>query len=193
MVAQSLDPPWQEEHVDPRVQQTIDTMTSQLHKRLVLGELAGAVGLSVVQLTRLFRRDTGTTPGVFLRRLRWERARALLSRTSLPVREVMIQVGISDRSHFARIFSREYGSSPRTFRLKTSRAGAADVRRNMTDRLGVNCPTCGHTAVVSVHTTETGEYWQCEKCARMWYSEGAYSHRTPVGNRRRRRDKGPIP
>lgn len=70
----------------------------------------------MAQLTRIFRQATGATPGAFLHAMRMQRARTLLERTSLPVRDVMAQVGISDRSHFARDFSRECGSSPRGFR-----------------------------------------------------------------------------
>ena len=132
MLASSLDLSAAGGEVDPRVQQTIDTMTTRLHTRLVVGELAGAVGLSVAQLARLFRRDTGTTPGVFLRRLRQARARALE---------------------------------------------------------GTTCPTCGHSAVLIVHMTQTGDYWRCESCAGMWYSEGDRPDRTPVERRRRRTDK----
>lgn len=103
--------------MDPRVARTIDRMEEQLHSHLTVTELAAAVELSVAQLTRLFRDDTGTTPRAFLHTLRMARARTLLERTTLSVRDVMAQVGISDRSHFARDFSRVYGTSPRTFRL----------------------------------------------------------------------------
>jgi AraC family transcriptional regulator len=101
---------------DHRVQQTIDRMREQLHRRLTVRELADAVGLSVAQLTRIFRQATGTTPGAFLHAMRLQRARTLLERTSLSIGEVMAQVGISDRSHFARDFGREYGFSPRGLR-----------------------------------------------------------------------------
>ena len=103
--------------MDPRVQRSIETMNEQLHRRLTVSELADRVGLSVAQLTRLFRDATGTTPAAFLHGLRMERARLLLERTSLTVHQVMTQVGISDRSHFARGFMRAYGYSPRRFRL----------------------------------------------------------------------------
>lgn len=103
--------------MDPRVERTIERMDAQLHTELTMSELARAAGLSVAQLTRLFRQATGMTPGAFLRRLRMARARTLLERTTLSVRDVMAQVGISDRSHFARDFCREHGASPRLFRL----------------------------------------------------------------------------
>ena len=113
--------------MDDRVQRTIATMHEQLHRRLTVVELATRAGLSVAHLTRLFRDATGATPAAFLHRLRMERARILLERTSLTVHEVMTQVGIADRSHFARDFMRTYGSSPRQFRVDILSDRAADV------------------------------------------------------------------
>jgi len=104
--------------VDPRVQRTITRMEEQLHRTLPVAELADAVGLSVAHLTRLFRADTGMTPGAFLHERRMSRARLLVERTSLPIATVMAQVGISDRSHFARDFRRAHGSSPRALRVQ---------------------------------------------------------------------------
>ena len=104
--------------MEPRVQRTIDRMEEQLHRSLAVSELASAVNLSVTHLTRLFREATGMTPGAFLHQLRMQRARILLERTTLSVTEVMAQVGISDRSHFARDFRRAHGASPRTLRVQ---------------------------------------------------------------------------
>ena len=109
--------------MDGRVQRTIAIMEEQLHRRLTMTELASAVGLSVAHLIRLFHADTGATPGAFLHVLRMNRARLLLERTSLSVAEVMRQVGISDRSHFARDFKRAYGLSPRTLRRQLAVIG----------------------------------------------------------------------
>jgi transcriptional regulator GlxA family with amidase domain len=104
--------------VDGRVTRTIDRMEEQLHRRLTVTELASTVGLSVAQLARIFRDATGQTPGAYLHELRMRRARILVERTSLTISEVMLQVGISDRSHFARAFRRAYGSCPRTLRVQ---------------------------------------------------------------------------
>ena len=47
-----------------------------------------------------------------LRALRMERARLLLERAFLTVKEVMAFVGINDPSHFSRDFSRHHGVAP---------------------------------------------------------------------------------
>ena len=60
-------------------------MEQQLSRKITLTELAYTAGLSVSQLTRLFRSDTGSTPCAFLNRLRMARARVLVERTTLPI------------------------------------------------------------------------------------------------------------
>lgn len=102
--------------MDSRVRQTVALIGEQLQARMTVDDLAAQAGLSVSQLTRLFRRDVGTTPSDFANQLRMERAAVLLERTNLSVSEVMAQVGIADPSHFARDFRRAHGFSPRTFR-----------------------------------------------------------------------------
>ena len=104
--------------MDDRVRRTIERMQEQLHRRLTIPERATTVSLSVAQLTRLFRAETGHTPSAFLHRLRMTRARLLVERTSLSIQDVMTQVGISDRSHFARDFKRAHGYGPRELRLQ---------------------------------------------------------------------------
>lgn len=104
--------------MDIRIRRTIERMEEQLHRRLTVTDLAAAVGLSVAQLTRLFRQTTGCTPGAYLQALRLQRARILVERTSLPVGEVMVQVGIFDRSHFTRAFRRAHGVCPRILRVQ---------------------------------------------------------------------------
>ena len=116
--------------MDPRVEDAIAFIESHLHTAISIPALASREELSVSQLTRLFRRATGTTPTMYMHRLRMERARILIERTSLSVTEVMAQVGIGDPSHFARDFRRAHGFSPRTLRrqLKITRNDGPCIR-----------------------------------------------------------------
>lgn len=102
--------------MDPRIERVIAFIETHLQTPITVPQLAAHAGLSVSQLTRLFRRETGTTPTAYVNQLRLRRARALIERTCLPVSQVMAQVGIADPSHFARDFRRAYGFSPRLFR-----------------------------------------------------------------------------
>ena len=96
-------------------------MEEELHGPLTIAELARGVGLSVMQLTRLFRIAVQKTPGAYLLELRMKRARLLIEHSSLSIGEVMAQVGLADRSHFARAFRRVHGDTPRVLRLQHRR------------------------------------------------------------------------
>src|SRR5215212_7981063 len=102
--------------MDPRIQRAIAFIERNLHADIRIANLAVYAELSVAQFTRLFRRDVGLAPLAYLSKLRMERARVLLERTTLSVNDVMAQVGILDPSHFARDFRRAHGFSPRSYR-----------------------------------------------------------------------------
>jgi AraC-like DNA-binding protein len=81
-----------------------------------LPRLARAASLSVAQLCRVFQRDLGASPMKHLTRLRLERARDLLRKTTLNVGEVAHAVGFNDPLHFSRVFRRYAGAPPRDLR-----------------------------------------------------------------------------
>ena len=104
--------------MDPRVERTIHRVEERLHIGISVRDLADAVGLSVSRLSYLFRQAVGMTPSAYLHARRMLRARILIERTTLPVADVMAQVGLSDPSHFARDFRNAHGFSPRTLRAQ---------------------------------------------------------------------------
>lgn len=106
--------------MDRRVRVTIQTMEQRLRDPLAIRELAAAVNVSPSRLAHLFVRETGTSPTRFLRALRMRRAAALLERTSLPVKDVMLEVGCADPSHFSRDFRSHHGVPPTEYRHRNS-------------------------------------------------------------------------
>ena len=105
--------------MDPRIAHVISSMEVDIDGRLTVAALAAAVNLSPSRLAVLFRSETGVSPGRYLRCLRMERARLLLERTFLTVKEVMAFVGVNDPSHFSRDFSRHYGVAPSRLRERS--------------------------------------------------------------------------
>ena len=101
---------------DPRILQTIDVMEQRLSERLTVAALSAMVNLSPSRFAHVFRRTMGVSPVRYLHDLRMRRARQLLLETSLPVHEVMRQVGWSDPSHFSKAFRRRFGMGPRRYR-----------------------------------------------------------------------------
>jgi len=107
--------------MDPRVQQVIIFMEDSLDRHLSVTDFAKAVNLSPWRLSHLFKSETNVAPLQYLRTLRMELAKRLLETTFLSVKQVMIEVGLRDESHFARDFRTTYGVSPTRYRLGLER------------------------------------------------------------------------
>jgi two-component system response regulator YesN len=72
-------------------------------------------------LSTLFKTETGATAMQYLKALRMEKARELLDTTYLSVKEVAVQVGLNDTSHFVRDFKKAFGQTPTQYRNQLSK------------------------------------------------------------------------
>jgi transcriptional regulator GlxA family with amidase domain len=104
--------------IDPRITWAVKQMQRRLHEPIGMAELAGSVNLSPSRFRHLFRAQAGVGPLEFLRALRMRRARLLIERTFLAVKEVMSLVGYNDPSHFSRDFRRVHGTSATELRAR---------------------------------------------------------------------------
>ena len=78
--------------------------------------LADMVNLSLSRFRHLFKQETGTTPGQYLKTVRLEGAAFLLRTTFLSIKEIINQLGLSSNTHFVRDFKKIYGMSPTVYR-----------------------------------------------------------------------------
>lgn len=104
--------------MEPRIHRAIRLMTVDLRREMSLDELARSLNLSASRLRHLFKDETGLSPVQYLKAQRMERAKELLETTFLSVKEVMLQVGVKDKSHFIRGFKKVYGLSPSQYRTR---------------------------------------------------------------------------
>lgn len=100
----------------PAVQQALQTVELRLGEPLSVREIAREVDLSTSHLSRLFRSATGSTVVGYLLSRRVERARHLLTYSSLPVKTIAEQVGLPDLHQFNKTLRRALGAAPRAFR-----------------------------------------------------------------------------
>ena len=106
---------------DPKVKAALIIMEQNIENTLSIPELAASVGVSRRQLERLFFEKTNSSPAMAYRRVRLERARHLLLQTKAPLIEIAIEVGFENASHFAKLFRKTYGQSPKTLRASLAR------------------------------------------------------------------------
>lgn len=102
--------------IDPRISKVIEYLERDLSLSPSLNELADVACLSLSQFKALFKKETGTTPGQHLLRLRMEKARALLVHTDYPISVIASNVGYQDISSFSHRFSSYFGMPPSSLR-----------------------------------------------------------------------------
>jgi len=95
-----------------RLETAVRAIQNRLDERLRTSAIAAEAGLSTRQLERLFKRHLGQTPAALWKRLRLERARTLLTQTSMPITDVSVACGFSTAAHFSTAYRHQFGHTP---------------------------------------------------------------------------------
>jgi len=99
-----------------------------LSRPLPLVEIAAQVHLSPRHLTRLFTRFTGKSPAHYITHARMDRARGLLLRSPMPIKEVAATVGYPDVHHFTRAFAAHFGCPPGEMRRHPEQGRVSNIQ-----------------------------------------------------------------
>jgi AraC-like DNA-binding protein len=91
-------------------------MRENLAQPLTLAGLASRIHLHPTYFSNLFTRVMGTSPILYLIRLRVEKAKELLWFTDQPVKQIAAAVGFNDEFYFSRQFRQIAGCSPLQYR-----------------------------------------------------------------------------
>jgi len=106
----------QENKRDNRIQIIADYMISHYDKQLSIEELSKMANMSSATLRRLFKQQTGKTPSDFLLELRMAVAAKKIVETDERISDIAYKVGIQDPNYFTRIFKKNFGVTPYTYR-----------------------------------------------------------------------------
>lgn len=102
----------------PAVQRVKQIVEMRLTERLRVADLAREIEISQNHLNRLFRAATGTTISAYINTLRMQRAHYLLTHSSLSIRAIAEEVGITDLHYFNKTIRRNLGDAPRRVRAR---------------------------------------------------------------------------
>lgn len=83
-----------------------------------IASYAEEAGISENYLSRLVKQSTGRSVGAWIDIVRIQRAKQLLSSTTLSIIDIAASVGVEDQSYFSRLFKKETGLTPSGFRKK---------------------------------------------------------------------------
>jgi len=105
-----------EDHPDREVGAIAEWMRQHLAEPVEIAALAAKFGMSPRNLGRRFSKVMGLAPTEYLRELRLDRARELLTQTNHAIAKIAQSVGYADARAFARMFARRFGMTPGQYR-----------------------------------------------------------------------------
>ena len=86
---------------------------------LSLEKLADRIGYSAYYLSRKFKKETGCSINDYIRKVRIERAKSMLSFSDEPIGQIAEELHFSSASHFADAFRKAEGILPQAYRKQT--------------------------------------------------------------------------
>ena len=99
-----------------KLRRVLDHMEAHLAEPFDLDALAALCGMSRFHFSRSFRTTTGQTPSGWFMQRRVQEASEMLLKTNLSIIEIALGIGYDSPSHFAQVFRRVTGLSPRNYR-----------------------------------------------------------------------------
>ena len=99
-----------------KIDRVKDYINDNLAENLNLSKIAEIANISIYHFARLFKQKTGYSPHQYIIICRIEKAKNLLSKTSLPIVEIAHNIGCSSQSNFTSLFRKQVGTTPQKYR-----------------------------------------------------------------------------
>lgn len=100
----------------PVIRDVLHYIDFNLNLPLTLEMLAEKYELSIPYLSTLFKREVGLTIVSYINKQRIKIACKLLNSSNMSIQDISAAVGILDSNYFTRLFKKETGCSPRSYR-----------------------------------------------------------------------------
>jgi AraC-like DNA-binding protein len=125
--------PWQMRQVTRHIDATLATTVSTR-------DCAKITRLSASYFSRAFKVSFGETFSKYVARRRTERAQEMMVMTDERLCEIALSCGFADQSHFTRVYQRQVGSSPASWRRQRRIRARLDIDIHSTIGSDQQCP-----------------------------------------------------
>ena len=98
------------------VREAYEYIAENFTRPLSLSEIAAALHVSASYLHAVFKQSVGITPARLVTLRRIDRAKSLISAGEKSMLEIALELGFCSQSHFNKVFLRECGITPATYR-----------------------------------------------------------------------------
>lgn len=98
------------------IYRTIQFMQQHYARKITLDEIAENAHISPAYLSRIFKKETGSSMVDFLNQVRIEKSKELLADQNVRLIEVALQCGFESQSYFNRMFKQVCGITPQKYR-----------------------------------------------------------------------------
>lgn len=99
------------------IQKCIDYIHANLHDKISLDTLAELCSLSPVYLSSLFKKETGVNLSQYILSCKLEQSKEMIKSGQYGFEEISNHLGFCSQSYYIRCFKREYGLTPREYKL----------------------------------------------------------------------------
>lgn len=110
------------EHTLPPLEENFSRVIEYIHenatREITSASISVLFGYDEAYFCRKFKRVTGVTAMRYIRALRMEKARLLLTETETPVSAVATACGFADAAYFSNCFKQQYGVTPSRLRCE---------------------------------------------------------------------------
>lgn len=104
--------------VSAQIRSCRDYIELHAEQELSLQELAKQVGYSEYYLSRKFKKEMGICIRAYVRLVRVERSKLMLSTTNAPIHQIAAALHFASSSHFSEAFREQVGKTPLQYRLE---------------------------------------------------------------------------
>lgn len=101
---------------DERIRNAQSYIRKNIGSKIMVKDLADNTSLSLEHFIRLFKKETGETPNMYITRMKLERAMVILATSDSNIKSIALTLGYDDLSYFTRAFKRFSGVTPQQYR-----------------------------------------------------------------------------